>query len=118
MKKGCFLIFLLCMILGIIASCKKNKDDDLNNLDCSKISSGYASSVKPVIDANCLSSGCHNPGSANGDFTTYTGLKAKADNGSLDNRVIQQKNMPPSGSLSMDNLKKIKCWLNAGAPNN
>jgi hypothetical protein len=99
-------------------SCKKNRNEDLNNLDCSKISSGYSANIKPIIDGNCLSSGCHNTGSVNGDFTTYSGLKAKADNGTLDNRVIQNKSMPPSGSLSMDNLKKIKCWLNSGSPNN
>lgn len=110
--------YLLFVGLGIITACRKDKSNDLNNLDCSKISSGYSSNIKPIIEANCLSSGCHNSGSVNGDFTTYDGVKVKVDNGSIDNRVIQQKNMPPTGSLSMDQLKKIKCWLNSGALNN
>lgn len=113
-------IKIFCLLIvgfGIMTACKK-KNDDLNNLDCSKISSGYASNIKPIIDGNCLSSGCHNGGSTHGDFTTYAGVKAKVDNGSFDNRVIQQKNMPLGGSLSIDQLKKIKCWLNSGAPNN
>jgi len=112
------LITFFSILLSLFSSCKKEKEDDLNNLDCSKISAGYSSSVKPIIAANCLSSGCHNAGSTNGDFTDYAGLKEKASNGTLDTRVIQQKNMPPSGALSMDNLKKIKCWLNSGSPNN
>ncbi len=110
--------YLLLVGLGIITACRKDKSDDLNNLDCSKISSSYSSNIKPIIDANCLSSGCHNSGSVSGDFTTYAGIKVKVDNGSIDNRVIQQKNMPPTGSLSIDQLKKIKCWLNSSAPNN
>lgn len=119
MNKLLFLIFILAGCFGLAFSCKKkDKKDDLNNLDCSTISSGYASNIKPIIDGNCLSSGCHNAGSANGDFTTYAGLKAKVDNGSIDNRVIQQKNMPLNNPLATDELKKIKCWLNSGAPNN
>ncbi len=119
MNKVFFLTIICIAFLGLVFSCKKkDKKDGLNNLDCSAISSGYASNIKPIIDGNCLSSGCHNAGSANGDFTTYAGLKAKVDNGSVDNRVIQQKTMPLSGSLAMDDLKKIKCWLNSGAPNN
>ncbi|MBL7913346.1 MAG: hypothetical protein JNJ41_19945 [Bacteroidia bacterium] len=119
MKKRLFIFILLPAALGLLSNCKKKeKKDDLNNLDCSAINSGYSSDIKPIIAANCNSSGCHNAGSANGDLTTYNGIKAKVDNGSLDNRVIQQRTMPLSGSLAMDDLKKIKCWLNSGAPNN
>ena len=108
------MLFVFLLFFG----CKKNKKDDLNNLDCSKINSHYSSDVRPIIEGNCNSSGCHNAGSTHGDFTSYTGLKSKADNGTLDARVIQQKNMPLSGSLTMDELKKIKCWIDSGSPNN
>ena len=118
MKKRLFIYGLLIACIGLAPACKKkNKKDDLNNLDCSAINSKYASDIKPIIDANCLASGCHNTGSANGDFTTYSGLKAKADNGSLDNRVIQQRNMPLAGSLRIGDLKKIEWCLNSGAAN-
>lgn len=119
MKKGLYILILLSAFIGLVPGCKKKeKKDDLNSIDCSAINSGYSSDIKPIIAANCISSGCHNAGSANGDLTTYNGLKAKVDNGSIDNRVIQQRTMPLSGSLAMDDLKKIKCWLNSGAPNN
>lgn len=119
MRKGIFILILLSTSISLFFGCKKkDKKDDLNNLDCSKINSSYSSDIKPIIAANCLSSGCHSAGSANGDLTTYEGVKAKVDNGSIDNRVIQQRTMPLSGSLAMDDLKKIKCWLNSGASNN
>src|SRR6185503_20919981 len=101
MKKG---VLLICLGLVLAVSCKRS---NLNNIDCSKISSGYSENIKPIIEGNCLSSGCHNAGSVNGDFTTYEGLKAKADNGTIDSKVIKNKTMPPSKSLPIDNLKKI-----------
>lgn len=121
MKTGFYsklIIIVFTLNLLLIQACKKDNNNDVNNLDCSKINSAYSVDVKPIIDANCLSSGCHNNNSTNGDFTIYTGVKAKVDNGSFDNRVIQQKNMPLSGALTADQLKKIKCWLNSGALNN
>lgn len=121
MKTNHFVVLLITAFsfcLTLFTSCKKNKNDDLNNLDCSKINATYASDVRPVLEANCLSSGCHNSNSTNGDFTSYTGVKVKVDNSSFDSRVIQQKNMPLSSSLTTEQLKKIKCWLNAGALNN
>lgn len=109
-------VTVFTLIAGIWwSSCKK---DEYKNLDCSTISSAYNANIKPIIDANCISSGCHNSGSNNGDFTSYAGLKGKADNGSLENRVLDKKDMPPSGALSLDDRKKIKCWIENGALNN
>lgn len=93
-------------------------ENDLDDVNCSDVSSGYASNIKPIINANCISSGCHNQGSQYGDFTSYSGLKAIADNGLLKFRVLDNRNMPPSGFLSLEELTKIKCWIESGAPNN
>ena len=85
----------------------------------SSINSAYNANIKPIITANCtFIGGCHAAGSAYGDLSTHAGLKAKVDNGSLNTRVLVDKNMPPSGALSLDDRKKIKCWINNGAPNN
>ena len=99
----------------LVQACKK---DEYKDLDCNSINATYQAQVKPIIQANCLSSGCHNSGSSNGDFTEYKGLKGKANNGSLNKRVLKKKDMPSGGSLSLDDRKKIKCWLNSGAPEN
>lgn len=105
----------ICMTCLLIEACKK---DDYKDLDCNSINATYLSDVKPIIQANCLGSGCHNSGSSNGDFTEYKGLKGKANNGSLNKRVLEKKDMPSGGSLSLDDRKKIKCWLNSGALEN
>ncbi|MBN8701425.1 MAG: hypothetical protein J0M08_00005 [Bacteroidetes bacterium] len=110
------LSIFLCMttLLVIHNSCKK---DEYKNLDCSTINSSYKSDIKPIIDANCNSGGCHNSGSSYGDFTTYKGLLSKSNNGSLNRHVLVDKKMPPSKPLSLDDRKKIKCWINSGSLN-
>ena len=115
MKKVVFLLFsVLCIVSW--TCCKKK--DEYKNLECSSVSSSYSASIKPLIDANCTSSGCHNAGSSNGNLTTYEGLLIRVNNGTLSKRVLYTKDMPKNGSLSLDDRKKIKCWLDAGAPRN
>ena len=100
----------------ILFSCKTETTEP--EVDCSKINSTYSASVKPLVEANCLSSGCHDANSSNGDFTTYDGLKSVADKGALKSRVVDQKNMPPSKPLSQDDINKVKCWIESGSPKN
>ena len=82
-------------------------------MDCS-----YSTSVKAIIEANCLSSGCHGSGSSNGNLSTYDGLLIRVNNGTLSKRVLERKDMPIGNSLSLEDQKKIKCWLESGAPKN
>ena len=110
-----FVLFFGMVAYFLISSCRKN---EYKNIDCNKISAKYSSDIFPLVSAKCNSSGCHATGSSRGDFTTYQGLKAKADNGTLEKTVLVNKTMPPSGALSQDDRNKIKCWLNNGAPNN
>jgi hypothetical protein len=111
---------ILCLTLGamlliLLSSCEK---DEYKDLDCSTISSAYNANIKPIMNASCNAGGCHNAGSVNGDFTTYAGLKAKADNGTLNKRVLRDKDMPTSGPLPIEQRRQIKCWLDNGALNN
>ncbi|HEY0030733.1 MAG TPA: cytochrome c [Bacteroidia bacterium] len=79
----------------------------------------YATDIQPMINSKCVS--CHTAGgTGTGDFTSYTGLKAKAESGSLNTRVFVLKDMPPAGNpqLTEDELSKLKCWIEQGAPNN
>lgn len=109
-------IFSGLLLLILIASCKKEKKEEV--IDCTGVSPSYNSHVKPIINGNCLSSGCHNAGSSNGDYTSYSGLKAVASSGTLESRVVTNKTMPATSPLSLEDRKKIKCWINSGAPNN
>jgi hypothetical protein len=111
MKKN---IYFLAIFLFVAC----HKKDDYKGLNCATINAKYSANIVSIINGNCNSSGCHNAGSGNGDFTTYAGLKVKADNGSLSNRVLYKKDMPVSVTLSLDNRNILKCWLDNGAQNN
>jgi hypothetical protein len=112
------LILSACFILFVVVVFQTCKKDDLKNLDCSKVPATYHSDIKPLVESHCATSGsCHGAGSGR-DYSTYPGLKSVADNGSLEKSTITDKSMPPSGALSLDDRKKIKCWLNNGSQNN
>ena len=83
-------------------------------IDCSKVT--YGNDINPIISSKCTK--CHVGSFVYGDFTSYPDLKARVDNGRFKLWVIDTKLMPPSGPLSTVELKKIQCWLDAGAPNN
>lgn len=109
-------IFLFVIALVSWNSCKKQ--DEYANLDCSKIDASYTNSIRPIIDANCVSSGCHDANSANGNYTTYDGLLIRVNNGTLSQRVLYTKDMPKGTALSLADRQKIKCWIDAGGPKN
>jgi len=75
--------------------------------------------IKSIILNNCATSGWHESGFPNGDFTSYSGLKLKVDNTTFKTRVFDSPNnpMPPSGMLAQSKLDSIKCWLDKGALN-
>lgn len=88
-------------------------------VDCNSVT--YSGSIAAIINAKCATSGCHVPaGSGNGDFTSYAGLFAKVTSGSVNNRLFVTQDMPPNASpdLTAAELATIRCWLDAGAPNN
>lgn len=101
----------------LLVSC--NKNSDYKNLDCSGNHYTYENAIKKIIDANCLSSGCHGPGSANGNYSNYQGVLIRIKNGTFEKRVLNQKDMPKDAPpLSLDERRKIKCWIDAGAAEN
>lgn len=110
------IIAFTLILFILLTNCKKGKQEE--TIDCRNSIPGYQLDIKPIINPNCLSSGCHNVGSNNGDFTTYDGLKVVALSGALEKRVVADKTMPPSAPLFWGDRKKIKCWIESGAPNN
>jgi hypothetical protein len=91
-------------------------------LNCDSVK--FGSTIKPIIDANCANaSACHvtnGTGGAPGDFTTYPDILLKVQSGAFKARVIDGNPgfMPAIGRLPEEDIAKIKCWLDAGAPNN
>lgn len=95
-------------------------DPSLEPCDTDDIS--FAAIVKPIIDLKCV--GCHsgNPPSGGIDLSTYNGVKAIADNGSLTGSISWEtayENMPRNGDQLPDcEIDQIKSWVDAGALNN
>ncbi|MDP1801555.1 MAG: hypothetical protein Q8L81_09395 [Bacteroidota bacterium] len=123
MNKISFL-FTGIFIIALLVSCENKigklepKTPPVPPSACDSVK--FAAYIHPVIIANCTSSGCHNAGSTNGDYTTYAGVLAKVNaNGAFKSRVISGGTpMPPSGRLAQAKLDSIQCWLDKGAPNN
>lgn len=100
---------------------------DAKNLSCQSAcdTSGamtYSAKVKPILTAKCT--GCHGGGApqAGIDLSTYTGLKAKVNDGRLWGAINHQPGfsaMPKNGNkLSDCELTTIRKWIAEGALNN
>ncbi|MFT3885118.1 MAG: hypothetical protein QM724_06715 [Flavobacteriales bacterium] len=109
-------------VFAVLASggCYYDNEADLYpNSFCDTTNVTYATKVLPIIRSNCSTPLCHVPrGNGGGDFTTYAGLRAKVDDGSFATDVFRTKAMPPSSSLSACDLRVLRIWVDAGAPNN
>ena len=80
---------------------------------CDGTTPTYKDDASLVLNKNCALSGCHVAGFANGDFSTYSGAVAKKDD--IKSQVVS-KGMPPSGSLSDNDIQTISCWVENGCP--
>lgn len=83
----------------------------------------FSTTVKPIMDAKCATSGCHNANAAAGHaLHTYAGVKACVNSGRFlgsINHAGGYKAMPQGGNkLDQCDINKIQKWVNAGALNN
>ena len=117
------LLIFLSTFLCFFACTKDNMTTPPISIDCSNIMASYVNDIQPIMNSSCAISGCHISGFGSGDFTTYSGLKAKVDDGTVKNRTIVNMNMPPANSsgpttLTMTQIDLLNCWIEAGAPEN
>ena len=112
--------------LLIASACSSDEADGTggnnngNNTDCASISPSYSADIKPIIDASCATSGCHNAvsGAENIDLSTYAKVKDESFKrrflGSI-NRESGFKAMPQGApKLSDSNINLITCWIENG----
>lgn len=86
--------------------------------ECDTTDYTFSTRISPIVGTSCATStGCHASGSSYGEFTSYNNIKPYVDNGSIYDRVITQKSMPPSGALPECDIEVLKKWIEAGAPN-
>ncbi|MFL5774218.1 MAG: c-type cytochrome domain-containing protein [Flavisolibacter sp.] len=108
------------MIRKWIVQGAKNNSCENSGCDISNIT--YSGAIRTIISGKCQ--GCHSSTAAAGgyDYTTYSGVKARVDDGKLwgaVNHISGYSPMPKNGNMLSDcELKQIKKWIDAGAPNN
>ena len=116
-----YIFFLLVSVAA--TGCYYDKEDQLYNCTIDVTNSKYSTTVtNTMISYGCL--GCHGTISPSGGviLNTYAGTKAVAADGRLYGSIahIAGFNPMPQGSSKMSDcdIKKIKAWIDAGAPNN
>lgn len=93
-------------------------EDQLNAINCDDLRVSFTDEVFPIIQGNCNITGCHVAGGNGILLENYNNVKAKVDNGSMMELVVNNQSMPPAQPLTGCQISQIESWINAGAPNN
>lgn len=112
MKK--LVITIKVLLLFIVMSCSSGSDDDGEIMNPPNNDVTYATTVKTIIDSNCL--GCHGNPTANNapmSLTTYDEVKSAVEARNLITR-IENGSMPPAGNLTASQIQAIKDWESGG----
>jgi hypothetical protein len=110
--------FIFYILACYCTSCTHEKTE-LN--PCENVDVNYTQSISPIIQTHCALSGCHNGDSTSvGNFSEYSEIKLRVDNGQFKIKVFDTQSMPPIGqpALTSEEFNKLKCWYDAGALNN
>lgn len=127
MRKIVILLAVVGLLYGLPSACYYDNRAEIlaaNPLDsCSTVDVSYNLDIKPIIEARCSVPGCHNANSqaAGLDLSTFTGVKAIADNGSFVGRITATGSalMPQGGPpLPRCDIDKIEAWVADGALEN
>ena len=121
-------LFFICGLVVLFSSCYNDKAEKLyptpKNTTCDTSGVSYASTINPIMQLNCASSGCHNSTTvASGyDLSTYNGLVLAINSGTLLPAIKHTGSlpfMPQTGARMADcDIQKIETWINAGAQQN
>ncbi len=118
-SRPAFVAISLTVIFGFQLSCA---DHNFPSYVCPDNEVSYLEDVKPIVEAKCGITGCHNGSlGAERNWLDFGAFQAKAQNGNVKNYVINRIMPPahsPNGGLSQDQINAIACWVDEGAPNN
>lgn len=111
--------FSLLATTILFAACKK---ENLVTYDCTGLTPTYTTTIKPILDANCAISGCHNASSqADGiNLSTYSGaLSANSSEilGCIEHASGYTAMPQGAAKLSTASRQAIYCWVQNGRPN-
>lgn len=142
MSKNIIFIFGLLVIFIVIAfSCSNDKNPTKSD-DNVTVDPSFANEIQPIFNSNCAISGCHSNASKSANLSLASGeaydnlvnvnstqnsSKKRVVPGDAENSYLVIKieanqpgisKMPPSGSLSSNQIQLIKNWINKGANDN
>ncbi len=125
MKSTILPLLAVGMVLCYCSCVKNNKEDLLAQQGlCDTSSISFATDIRPIIDGQCATAGCHNATTmaAGYDLETFSNLQTAAL-GSRFLGTIRHENgfakMPKNlGQLDDCSIQKIVSWVNNGAQNN
>jgi len=114
---------LLAVIMGLSA-CYYDKEEELYPpiTQCDTSNVGYQATIVPLMKANC--NACHNSSAPSAGIATdnFQGVKTIALNGKLYGSIAHLSGyspMPKGGNkLSECDIKRVKIWIDMGAPEN
>jgi len=98
-------IILAILCIAFIESCKKSSQTYTPS--CTGAAKSWATDVKPLLSANCVS--CHS------SFSNYTTVSNSLS--TIRSKVVDGS-MPQSSSLTSTQKDIIVCWIDNGAKNN
>ena len=110
------------ILLTLATGCYYDKEELLypggnSVVDCNTVAAKFSTDVLPLVTTKCAISNCHNASAAGGMvFQNYSQISAAKAR--INQRVVVEKSMPPTGALSASEIAILKCWIDAGTPNN
>ncbi len=119
-KVQLILPFVFVSLTLILISCLKEKTSPITGGACTTNVS-YDTIIRPIIELNCSTSGCHDASGSGGyTFTSYAAVAASAD---IILKVIRHENgvsAMPQGSAKLADSVAINfdCWIQQGKLNN
>lgn len=123
MNKCLIALAAIMSLLTVLPGCYYDVEEELYpNTGCDTLDVGYATTIAPIIEDNCLN--CHNAAANFGNVTLegHNNLKTYAGNGQLLGVIRHESGFPamPQGAPQLVDctIEKIEKWVNDGAPDN
>jgi len=110
-----YVLIIVMLAVSVLSACYYDKEEELYAKPTTA-EIKWSTTIKPIIDNNCATSGCHVAGAQSPDLSTYSAVFAKIDR--VKARAVVERTMPTSGPLSQTNIDALSKWIDAGAPNN
>ena len=126
MKSKYALLGAFALLSLFIISCKTEPPIVPAEDFCDTATVSFTSDIVPIMAIYCNNPSfgdCHQAGAPWGEFLTYSGVRAKVDNGTMDLRLFVWQDQPPANTdgpriVSPYELTLIDCWIAQGANDN